>query len=166
MRILELILFLFALLTGALLMSPLIVEGDSRVPFLHIRWKGWASVRIGWADEAIHMRIRVLIFNLRLPRLAAKRGDRRPKPTIMRRPRDLKGKVFRLIRTFEVLQLKLSVDTSDAVINAWLYPLNFIGYPPGTSVHINFTHENYLVFRIKNRPWRLLRAWLQSSRHS
>lgn len=74
--------------------------------------------------------------------------------------RQLLKKAVRIIKTFRVTEWRLAVDTGDHTRNAQLYPLNFL---PGTFRHlqINFRDENYLVLKIRNRPWKILYAFLR-----
>ena len=67
---------------------------------------------------------------------------------------------MKLIKTFRVTNWKVAIDTGDTVKNAWLYPLNFI---PDTRrhLHINFEDENYLVFSVRNAPWKLAYAFFR-----
>ena len=69
-------------------------------------------------------------------------------------------KIIRIIRTFQVTEWQLAVDTGDHSRNAQLYPLNFL---PGAFPHlqINFRDENYLVLKTRNRPWKIVFAFLR-----
>ncbi len=69
-------------------------------------------------------------------------------------------KMIRVMRTFRVIEWQLSVDTGDYIRNAWLYPLNFLPYGHG-HLYINFREENYFFTRIRNRPWKMLVAYLR-----
>ncbi|WP_431209506.1 hypothetical protein ACQ86N_25470 [Puia sp. P3] len=47
------------------------------------------------------------------------------------------------------------------MINAWLYPLNFISLPAHRTIRINFENSNRLRIQISAKPWRLLAAWIK-----
>ncbi len=66
----------------------------------------------------------------------------------------------RVLATFRVEQWQLAIDTGDYVLNAQLYPVNFLPRCYG-HLQINFTGENYGYIRIRNRPWQLLYAYLR-----
>ena len=69
-------------------------------------------------------------------------------------------KTFRIINTFRVTKWHLAVDTGDHTHNARLYPLNFL---PGNfnHLHVNFRNESYLLLKIRNRPWKIINAFLR-----
>jgi hypothetical protein len=69
-------------------------------------------------------------------------------------------KAIRVIKTFRVTEWHLAIDTGDHTCNAQLYPLNFLPYT-FKHLHINFHDQNYLVLKIRNRPWKILYAFLR-----
>jgi len=66
----------------------------------------------------------------------------------------------RIIRSFRVHYWQWALDTGDNTLNAKLYPVNYL---PGCYGHlkVNFIGDNYLGFRISNRPWRVLWALIK-----
>jgi len=83
---------------------------------------------------------------------------KKPKRRMELRP--LLKKIVRIIKTFRVTEWRLAIDTGDHTRNAQLYPLNF---SPRTFRHlyINFSDENYLLLKTRNRPWKILYAFLR-----
>ncbi|MEP7374991.1 MAG: hypothetical protein ABI675_16460 [Chitinophagaceae bacterium] len=149
-----------------LLTSTVEVEIDSRVPMAKLRWISFGKVVL-WYDDEWRLSIRILFFKkiIRLSEIKSKPEkikDAAAKKKSKRRMkiRQLLKKAVRIIKTFRVTEWRLAVDTGDHTRNAQLYPLNFL---PGTFRHlqINFRDENYLVLKIRNRPWKILYAFLR-----
>lgn len=65
------------------------------------------------------------------------------------------------MNSFQVRRFQLSLDTGDHVLNAWLYPVNFISVLRHR-IRINFNGENYLAVTVRNRPLRMLYAWIKN----
>ena len=69
------------------------------------------------------------------------------------------NKMIQVLKSFKVKQWQLAADTGDTTWNARLYPFNFL--PACHShLHVNFADENYLYFKIINRPWKMIWAFL------
>ncbi|MDO6432885.1 hypothetical protein Q4E93_19915 [Flavitalea sp. BT771] len=176
MTILLTLVLLFLLMLGWLLLSPLIIEADTRLPEIRMEWKRLVTLRITYAEGVGWISVKTYFYQhtWRLGAHPAKAGsdkqvaaDGKKKPGARKKPRTrrrrktkqllLKG--LRVLRTFRIVRMEIALDTSDPVMNAQLYPLNFYPYPPGRSVRINFLEENYLLLRLSNTPWRMLKAW-------
>ena len=69
-------------------------------------------------------------------------------------------KLIRVLKTFRVTEWQLAVDTGDHTVNAQWYPMNFLPYTY-KNLHINFIDENYLVLKMRNRPWKIVFALLR-----
>jgi hypothetical protein len=156
------ILIFICLLLLWLLLAPLQLEIDSRKPGAALKWVSIGNAAI-WYEDEWWLSFRVLFFQKKIrvasmkagPKKAAARPLKKPK----RRPKGLFKKIVRVLRTFRVKEYRLAVDTGDYVLNAQLYPLNF---QAGLRNHllVNFTDENYLYIRIRNRPVKMLYAFL------
>ena len=69
-------------------------------------------------------------------------------------------KILRVLKTFRVTAFTLALDTGDNVLNAQIFPLIF--FPPvRRHVFINFTGDNFLILKMRNRPWKMLCAFLK-----
>ncbi len=68
--------------------------------------------------------------------------------------------MIRVLRTFRVTEWRVAIDTGDYARNAQLYPMNFLPYA-FKHLDINFRDENFLVLRIRNRPWKMIYAFLR-----
>lgn len=150
-----------------LLLSPIWIELDTRVPIGRLHWWG-----IGWL-ELYHekqwmARLRIMFFKkiFNLEKIAKKRIAKRKKKK--REPENPKKsrmpfwlllrKMKRVFRSFTVEKWQLAIDTGDATLNARLYPLNWIPVLQG-HLFVNFNGDQHFQCRIRNTGWRLLWAW-------
>jgi hypothetical protein len=148
-----------------LMLAPVIVEVDSRVPFVSFRWLSIGSARLFFEDEW-KLKWRILIF--RQTHSLSKMGSKKKIVHKSEKKKTVKkvrfSKIFkkfrRVLRTFRVRYWQLAVDTGDDTLNARLYPLNYLPHCQGHLL-VNFGDENYIKFRISNRPIRILWAWIK-----
>ncbi|MEN8789621.1 MAG: hypothetical protein ABF293_02870 [Flavobacteriaceae bacterium] len=67
---------------------------------------------------------------------------------------------IRLIRSFELKQFALSLDTGNCITNAKLYPVfAFLNYKGG-NFQVNFKGENQLHLHLQNRPIRIVKSFI------
>jgi len=154
----------FLLLIAMLFWSPLLIWADTRIPVLQVEWKRIATLRLGYEEGSAYIRLKTLFLTHTWAPGSKPAGRRRQKKKrSAHRPRKKAAgwpkKIMRVIKSFTVIRLELSLDTSDPVMNAQLFPLNFFPYPDGKWIHINFLEENYLLLHIRNTAGRMLRAW-------
>ena len=162
------ILLALCILLAWILLSPVVIEIDTRVLRAQIRWFGIGHAKL-WYDDEWQFSFRVLFFG-KTVRLA----DRKAKPSKKKitagkkKPKNRKtgsARVFKrmvkVLRTFRVEEWKLAIDTGDYTRNAQLYPLNFIPFNR-KHLYINFNNRNYLVLKISNRPGRIVLAFLNN----
>lgn len=163
-----LVIMLLSLLTLLcwLLISPVELEIDSRIPSAKLRWFSIGKAVI-WYENEWWLNFRVLFYRKTIRFSEIKKKPKKIKPaTVKKKPKSrmsisrMSKKIIRVIKTFRVKEWQLAVDCGDHTRNAQLYPLNFL---PGTfkHLHINFSDENYLVLKIRNRPWKILYAILR-----
>jgi hypothetical protein len=154
---------LFVVVTS-LLLAPFIIEADTRVPYVTIRWMGIGKATITYQEEW-KMDLQVFFFSKTIPLPPPEK-----KKTAVRQKKKKPGKqisfsgamqkLWRVLKTFRVHRWQLALDTGDYTLNAKLYPVNYLPYCYD-HVHVNFNDENYLYFSISNRPWKLLYAFLR-----
>lgn len=157
------ILLFICLLLLWFLISPFIIEIDSRKPLAMLKWVSIGKAAI-WYDEEWWLGFRVLFFQKKIRLSSIK--DKQKKvaaPLVKKTKRKRKlsfRKILNVVRTFRIEEWKLAIDTGDYARNAQIYPLNFL---PKLSGHmqINFNDENYLYVRIRNRPLKMLYAFLR-----
>lgn len=154
------ILLLIILLALWLLLAPMQLEIDTRLPGAGLRWFSIGRARI-WYDKEWWLSFRVFFYRKTL-RLASVRPG--PKKIGTGRVKKRSGfslkKMIRVLRSFRVQEWKLAIDTGDYPLNAQLYPLNFADRFRNHLL-VNFNEENFLYVRIRNSPWRVLWAYLR-----
>lgn len=161
------ILLLLIAIVVWLLVAPLVIEIDSRVPVASFRWVSIGSGSI-YHKEEWRLRFRVFFFGKDLPLADMARKKKaiqpekevRSRPRKKRRPRHQLRKAWQMLKTIRVTRWQLAIDTGDYVQNAKLYPLNFLPYT-FRHLEINFCDENYLVLHLRARPWKMLLAYLK-----
>ncbi len=157
------IFFLFILCW--LLLSPLVIKLDTRIPGTAVYWQGIGAAEL-WYDEEWYLNMQLLFYHktFRMNELGKKTAKKKSSPKKKKAKKMnrslLVKKIIRVLRSFRVTEWKLAIDADDYTLNAQLYPLNFI---PLTVEHlqINFSGENYLLLKIKNSPWKILYAWFR-----
>ena len=129
----------------------------------------WISIgkAVLWYDNEWWLSMRILFYKKTIRFSEIKSKPKKIKePTSKKKPKrrmkikQLLKKIVRIIKTFRVTEWQLAVDTGDHTQNAQLYPLNFLPYA-FKHLHINFSNENYLLLKIRNRPWKILYAFLR-----
>lgn len=145
-----------------MLIAPLVLEIDTREPQVKIKWSGLGNFLLGYREEWF-MRFQFFFFRKTLP-LAGIKRKKKIKGTEKKKKRPSFIKIFkkgkRVLRSCTVEQWELALQHDDATQNARLYPLNFV---PRFRDHlrVNFTGENYLYLRIRNRAWKMLYAYFR-----
>ena len=70
-------------------------------------------------------------------------------------------KIWRVVKSFEVKQFLLDIDTGDCISNSKLYPVfaccNFYF---GSRMLVNYQSRNRLLLSIENRPIRMIKAYM------
>ncbi|MEP7106658.1 MAG: hypothetical protein ABI760_01725 [Ferruginibacter sp.] len=157
--LIAIILFIVLLLYW-LMISPLVLEIDSRIPGANLSWGSIGKAVILYDDEW-WVKIQILLFKMKI-RLSDIKATQ--KIITQKKTKIRKGKKWRLIkkmagiiRTFQVVEWQLAFDSGDYALNSQLYPLNFFPYCY-SHLDINFKDENYLYLRIINIPWKLVVA--------
>lgn len=162
-----LILFIsvFVLMITWILLSPLSLDIDTRIPAASFGWKGFGNAVIIYQEEEWWIRFRIFFFRKELNLSTMKRKPKNETTKKVKHKREkmnsrkmlMKG--MRILKTFRATQWRISLDTGDNVYNAWLYPLNFV---VGTEhCNVNFYGENYLVLNLKNNMGRIFYAWFR-----
>lgn len=156
-----LLLLVLVLVVCGLLLTPMILAIDTRIPQAKFLWKGIGNVAIHYKEEKWLLQFRIFFFSKKIELQSIKeRKKKRTKPKRKKRkPQKMLRKIFAVMKTFRVPVWRISMDTGDYVYNAWLYPLNyFIGIE---HCNINFQEENYVILELRNNLWRMLYAWFR-----
>lgn len=158
------ILLIFLSICIWLLLSPFIIEVDTRIPQVGIRWISIGKMRI-WYEDEWWLSFRIFFYTKKIRVAAIKRKAKKKDDAAKTRRRktrfiSLLQKMIRISKTFRVQEWQLAVDTGDFTLNARLYPVNYLPYTH-THLHINFSDENYFILKMKNQPWKIALAYLQ-----
>jgi len=152
------------LILGWLLLAPLQLQIDTRIPEISFRWISVGKAKIVYEQDKWWLKISVFFFfkqwDLEGLIFKPKKKVRKNRPKTKRGLSKWLRKLFNLIKTFRVTKWRIAIDTGDDVRNAWLYSLNFY---PGISRHfcVNFFDESYLLLEIRNAPWKMVYALMK-----
>ncbi|HRH49321.1 MAG TPA: hypothetical protein PLP23_11270 [Panacibacter sp.] len=144
--------------------APFEFDVDTRIREIKIAWWGIGNVAITYKHEEWFVTFRVFWFRKQLklenihPPVKKIKQHKKRKAIKINIQNGLKSFIA-VMRTFKVSACRLSLDTGDVILNAWLYPLNhFIGL---RYCNINFQGENYFVLKARNNIGRILYAWFR-----
>lgn len=154
------------LVIGYVLFVPLVLVIDSRRKIYRMNW---GPARVSLITEGEHLGYRMdLPFWRREGRLAdlfdtAPRGpvrDRTGASIPVRSGVRWRPSLPALLGSFHVRRFHWSLDTGDALWNAWLFPLFHLLRLGGRDMSISFTGRNELECIVENDLYRLLKAIL------
>lgn len=137
-----------------------------------MEWKRIATLRCSYEEGSTRIRLKTLFLTHtwtpgskpagrrhKKKKASATRQKKASAPGARKKNARWPQKILRVLKSFTIVRLEISLDTFDPVVNAQLYPLNFFPYPDRKWIHINFLEENYLLLHTRNTAWRLLKAW-------
>ncbi|QHS58904.1 hypothetical protein [Chitinophaga agri] len=134
---------------------------------MSVCWAGIGTADVWYSKGKWWLGVRILLIRKQWPLesiITSATRKRNTSPTRAKGARTKKritaGKTLSLIRTFQVMQCQLAIDSNDVVLNAWMYGLNFL---PDMRKHlyVNFQDINFFTITIRNKVWRLVYAWFK-----
>jgi hypothetical protein len=139
---------------------------DTRIPEAELSLKTIARARI-WYEKEWLIRFKIFFYSRTMELSDLKKSSTTPKKVITHqkkqsRLKNIPRRILNVVRSFNVTECTLAMDTGDNTTNARLYFLNYTPYTRG-HLFINFNDENYLVLKMKNRPWKILFAFFRRS---
>jgi len=160
------VLVIILLLITYLLLVPIIFFINTRKHHYYLQIVGLAKVFVE-SDEEQWMKLKLKLLFLNFTFYPLKTIGSKKAKTLKAKPKKKKSRkrmdyetFLRIIRSFNVEKFYLNIDTGNCIYNAKLYPLfAFLNYKMG-GFHINFRGNNQLVLVIKNRPIRIIRAFI------
>lgn len=174
------ILLLFAATALYLLLVPVILEVDTRNGLyrLRIHWLVWGRMYFIDMEPWVEVKIAWWIRRYNLLEILKERGGQKEEKEPLAKQKIEKGKVkskrsykvnwhqlLAVLRSFKVEEFSWALDTHDYALNAKLYPILWaFGFKTGHNVRVNFQGENYLVLTIKNKVWRVIKAFLTNNK--
>jgi hypothetical protein len=168
MTALYVIITLLVILIGFLLWTPIIIKVDTDTNDYFVQWRGLAKARIeGDEQEIVRVKLNVLFLNFKFYPLRSwgksekKKGHSEVKKTKKFNPKN--GRIaLRVLRTFEIKQFLLHLDTGDYILNAKLYPVFFFLNRFYGDFAINFNDKNRLALQVQNRPIFILKSFINN----
>jgi hypothetical protein len=156
---------IFLLLLCWLLLSPLIISIDTRVPVIKVKWVSIATISLLYQEKWV-LKIHVLFYNtikdlysLKRKKQAPKNKEVNNKTKKTKHPIRVARAIVRVIKSFSMRRWHLTLDTGNYALNGCLYSLYAL---PSIANHIeiNFQDKNYLLIKMKNTPLRMIKAYL------
>lgn len=161
------LLLIILLLPAWIFLSPMEFKIDTRVPVIMLQWKSIGNATIIYEDKEWWLKVSVLFFSKKWDVVQMIFANRKKKKKAGKEHGKESGrksmsflKFFKILKTFQIVQLEIAYCAEDYTENAYRYWLNFF---PLTRehVHINFIDKNYLVLIIRNKAWRMAYAFLK-----
>lgn len=174
MTLLPWILFALLLFVLVLLVTPVVVDLDTRSAHAELRW-GWiGDLRVQVDEGPLRYRARVLFIRWTRPIRSGQPVQARvPVPSkkegakAKRKNRSFVGRrwvlraAWKVFRATRVRRFHLVLDTDDVVLNAWLFPVFHLMRLRGMDVEVRFSGGSELAATISHSPARMLWAMLR-----
>lgn len=165
--ILYIILVLFVLVMIFLLLVPIILFIDTTTNQYFIQIKGLVKLSAIYDDEVfVKLNLSIFWFNFQFLPLRHKRDSRSNKKS-KQLAKDSRFraipfvKIWRVVRSFEVKQFQLDIDTGDCITNSKLYPVfACCNFYLGSQMQVNYQGRSRLLLAIENKPIRLIRSYM------
>ncbi len=159
--ILTVVILLVVLLAFGLLFVPIQIYIDTDTLQYFVRIKGLAKASLEPdKKELLRIRLKVLFFERFFYPIRKSSKPKLPKKKVKNKRRMKFGNMVRVIRSFQVRRFVLDLDTGDYIANAKMYPVFMLFNHYGASFHINFEDRNRLLIDIRNRPFRILKSFI------
>ncbi len=149
-----------------MLFTPIVLIIDTTQGVYKVRWKGIASFEMSIQKDEPILQLRIWFWKKDFHLLESLSKSRKPdseKKTEKRKPRKKRNwrrLGLRLVRSFQVRQFAIKLDTDDYVLNSYLYPIFHLLNSKSLHLGINYQGESSLQLQIENRLIRLLKAIL------
>jgi len=157
-----LLLFLYFLL------APIYLEINSLSGLCRVRFHRLASVGIALARESLFLVIRITWWEKRIDLFAPRKKEKgkeqkRKKVKKVKRRNVSFGKILSIIRSFQVKEFVLSIDTGNMQTNGMLYPVFYgLGRSLKRDITVNFNDRTDVRITIRNNAYRMLCAYIKS----
>ena len=164
--VLSIVLIIFLMLITYLLFVPIKFYVNTTTQQYYLQILGLVKVSIE-ADETqlIRLNLKVLFFRFFFYPLKAigssKEEIKKANPKKKKSRNRMDYKTFiRIIKSFNVEKFYLNIDTGNCIYNANLYPLFALLNYRKECFRINFHGNNQLQLVVKNRPIRIIKAFI------
>ncbi len=164
MTVLILILCLLSLILCFILFARLKLQLNTLTGSYYIEMGKIIRISFHWKEKPLlHFRILFIHFNVEPLKIWSKR-KKRTKPKALRQGKRRSvhfRKVLAVIKSFRVVKFHVSLDTTNVISNAALFPAAAaINRFTPFRLNINYSGENYAVIHIENRVARILWAYI------
>jgi len=162
---LVIILIVLSAILGYLLFMKMVLYVDTANNEYYVQAKGLVKAKIETHDtELIQIKLNTLFMKFSffpLGKSKKKKKKTKADKTIVHKRNTIEiQRLFRITRTFKVVQLLVDVDTGDCITNAKLYPpFAFVNYYGG-QFRVNFEGRNRLLLHVENRPIRIIKSFI------
>lgn len=143
------------LLLALLLWLPVWVEVDTERQVYMAKWKGIISIWGIPEEEGWKWYFQLFFWKRAFPQGGNDhKKERRPSAKSKRRFSIKQALALgrNLLKTIKIKYVTLNWDTSDFVLNAWLYPVFRLVSQGKYRLNINFTGQQELAIQIQTRP--------------
>ena len=161
---LGIVLILFLVLIFYLLLVPIVLFIDTDKKQYYLQLKGLAKASVE-ADrkEVLRINLKTLFMNFYFYPIRSFRTEKEKEKKEMKRKwsRSNLGlrRLLKIVKSFKVKKIRLTVDTGDCIANAKLYPVFAnLDYKIG-GFHVNFEGRNQLKLHIENRPIYIIKSF-------
>ncbi|TAN18085.1 MAG: hypothetical protein EPN37_05935 [Chitinophagaceae bacterium] len=151
-----------------LLFSILEFRIDTRVPVIMMQWQGLGKAVFVYENEEWWLKFRILFFSGKRDVITMifssgkkkKKAKKSNKSRSNQSRRFTVSRLFKLMKTFRIVECRIVISDEDETLNARRYWLNFF---PLTQqyLHVNFMDDSFLVMVIENRLWRIIYAFIK-----
>ena len=145
-----------------LLLAPFYLEIDSEQRLFRVRFDRLAVARLEISDSTIIVDVWVAGWRKRIDLLATKekKAPQKIKPIKKQEPKKkvqhIMSRVVAMVKSFEVKECYLNIDTRDMSWNGILYPMFYgLSRRTGKELYINFVDKNELRLTVRNNIARI-----------
>lgn len=156
---------LFIVLVIIVLFTPIVLCLDTTTNQYYLQFKGLAKASfVAHEEEILQIKLKIFfwkkdVYPLRSIRSFKSKKKSKSKPRKFLPSNDFR-KGMRILKSFEIKQLSVNIDSGDVITNAKLYPIfTLLNYKYG-NFNINFEGRNQLALFIQNRPIHIIKSFI------
>lgn len=160
-------LVLFLLLVVYLLVAPIVIYLDTTANTYYLKLTHFFKISLE-SDKVAVLKIKMQLFFFKFYyypfRIKPKKESTKPSKIRDKKTKRSIGinKGLKILKTFKVKKLLVNIDTGDCILNAKLYPVfAVLNYNFG-SFKINFAGKNQMVLCIQNRPFNIIKTFINN----
>lgn len=159
MAVLFTVVFLLVVI-GTILFVPIILRIDTRNQQYYLQLKGIVMCSVMWKD-GIRIRVKLPFYSFEIDPIKSWPKKKKKKRKRSRSSAVPVSRILSVLRSFDVKEFRLDLDTSDVIWNAYLFPVFFFLNSRGIQSRINYNGQNQLVIHIENRLSNMAWAFLK-----